>query len=92
MVCLCAYPSCVEVIVFWLCVYPSCVKVVEIERGVVDSKLQSCNSSVEVPLTKRASYSTLTLNLEESRGIVSEPFTENSGSLLVHIVRLQLSF
>ena len=33
--------------------------------------------------TKRASYSTSTLNLEESRRVVPEPFTRNSGSLLV---------
>jgi len=141
----------------WLCAYPSCVEVVEIERGVVDSKLQSCNFSVEVPLwkvlcgqsenpsvwrwerravartskhillfalirylltlsllylallyiahihmldivvclylcwIKRASYSTLTLNLEESRGAVPEPFTGNSVLLLVTHSVLHLS-
>jgi len=33
--------------------------------------------------TKRAYQSTLTLNLEESRGVAPEPFTGNWGSLLV---------
>ena len=42
--------------------------------------------------TKRASYNTSTLNLEESRGVVLEPFTGNSGSLLVTHSVLQLSF
>jgi len=43
--------------------------------------------------TKRASNSTSTLNLEESRGVVPEPFTENSDSLLVTNCGLaQLSF
>jgi len=42
--------------------------------------------------TKRASYGTSTLNLEKSRGEVPEPFTGNSGSLLVTRSVLQLSF
>ena len=42
--------------------------------------------------TKRASYNTSTLSLEESRGVVPEPFTRNSGSLLVTHSVLQLSF
>ena len=41
---------------------------------------------------KRVSYNTLTLNLEESRGVVPEPFTKNSASLLVTHSVLQLSF
>ena len=41
--------------------------------------------------TKRPSYSTSTFNLEESRGVVSEPFMGNSGSLLVTHSVLHLS-
>ena len=41
---------------------------------------------------KRASNSTSTLYLEESRGVVSEPFTENSGSLLVTHSVLAIKF
>ena len=37
---LCANPSCVEVIVVWLCAYPSCVEVVLFERGVVEKHLE----------------------------------------------------
>jgi len=42
--------------------------------------------------TKRASNRTSTLNLEESRGVVPEPFTENSGSLLVAHSVLAIKF
>ena len=42
-------PSCVEVIVFWLCAYYSCVEVVVLEKEVIYSKFEIANSLVEVP-------------------------------------------
>jgi len=143
----------------WLCAYPSCVEVIVFERGVVYSKCRvvipqwrslcgrSCVDIVKILLcegrdveqcikprniccclrliyylstlsllylillyiahihmldivcvcphlcwTKRASYSTSTLNLEKSWGVIPEPLTGNSGSLLITHSVSQLSF